>query len=206
MACGACEVTTFTVERRPLFVAVASAAVAQCTDDLRAHLAGIHLRASGSTLIASASDGHRLVQTTVPLLEEVSADVTTFLDRADVKQLVKALRCKKAQASEPVTVEIGGVVRVAGTFGTVELVDRGDEPVPVYVRATPPRREATDKGPGLFGLSAKYLGDVGVLGRLLAPPADGVEISVASAREAVRFDLRNRKIGETVYVVMPLRI
>jgi DNA polymerase III sliding clamp (beta) subunit (PCNA family) len=198
-------VTAFSIERHALRVAVESAAVAMCSDDLRSHLAGVHVEIRAGVLTASSTDGHRLVQTTTPILEPVddASIVKTFIYREDVKRLIKALRCTKAQQSERVTVEIGDVVRITGgTFEPLELANGKDEPTPPYAKVLSRRREPGDTGPGLFSLNAGYVGDVGVLGRLLK--TDGVMISVSSAREAVRFDLANGK-ASCIYVVMPLR-
>ncbi|MFZ1866040.1 MAG: hypothetical protein WAU39_17595 [Polyangiales bacterium] len=196
--------TTVTIERHALRVAVETAAVAMSTDDLRSHLAGVHCEFRGDALITCASDGHRLVQTTVPVLELEGQAAAAFIRREDTKRLLKTLRCKKSQQSEPVRVEIGETVKVTGTFETVELENGNDEPTPPYGKVIPPRREPDDKGPGLFALNPTYLADLGLLGRLL-PSANGAAISTTSAREPVRIDVGNKEIS-SIYLIMPMRI
>jgi hypothetical protein len=59
------------------------------------------------------------------------------------------------------------------------------------------------------GISGKYLGDLGMISKLVAHPrTEGVAVEVGTNElDPIRFDMSNSEQGiETVYVVMPTRM
>jgi DNA polymerase III sliding clamp (beta) subunit (PCNA family) len=199
---------TFEIRRDTLYRSLDIVAVAMCTDDLRPHLAGAHLRVADQGLILHATDGHRLMRVEAPLRNSVSSPAETFVDRVSVKHLIKVLRPKKVERDEIVRCELAQldavpVLRATGVFGEeiVSLVE--GETLPPYPKVIPGKRDVKARGAGLISLSARYLADCSVLARHLGD--NGLQISIDDdATKPVRLDGSGAGLRVT-YIIMPMR-
>jgi DNA polymerase III sliding clamp (beta) subunit (PCNA family) len=198
----------FEIRRDTLYRSLDIVAVAMCTDDLRLHLAGFHLRAADAGLVLHSTDGHRLLRVETLLRSPISSPVEAFIDRANTKRLIKALRPTKAERDEIVSCELAPPgstpgLRVTGVFGeeVVPLVE--GETLPPYPKVIPVKRDVKARGAGLISLSARYLADCSVLARHLGD--NGLQISIDDdATKPVRLDGSGAGLRVT-YIVMPMR-
>ena len=200
------------IERATLRAMLEGVIITASKDATRPHLAVVLFRFKRESLTLVTTDGHRLTRSIAPWDLEApgpddSADLLIPIERARV--LLAAIKKPSISSSirEPVALKF--TEENAGF--TAELVN-GDETkcrsvdvnFPTFEKVIPKERSADGEGCAVFGVNAKYLGDVAKAARHLAG-AEGVRFTVGGAKDPIRIDLTNANI-ESVIVIMPMRV
>jgi hypothetical protein len=194
-----------TITRQNLSCALRAALEWVCEDETRFHLCTVYLEVSGDHLHVVATNGHGLCDARPECKSTADASVLIPVDR--VKDLLRWLKCKKAENNFEITLTIAeDKLHASGMHGVCEVVGMREQ-FPPFRQVIP---ERSNNSCNVVGVSPDYLELAGRSGQLFYDDpgnSRGFEWSQpAEPLAPIRLDMSVPDRGDLTVVIMPMRI
>lgn len=204
---------TILIRRGALLRSLRAVAPFQCADVTRPHLCAVQFEVHDRRLRLVATDGHTMA-VAAPLAECEGVDGSALLRSEHVGELIAAMKCKRSETDQPVTMEITSSLDVPVTVRTAGLEwsrPCSVERYPPWRAVCPDRCNEKDRGAGVFGVDPRYLARAGDSATAFAyDPKNrttGLRMSVPSGvTDPIRLDYSCPYTGDLTMIVMPMRI
>jgi DNA polymerase III sliding clamp (beta) subunit (PCNA family) len=219
---------TIGVTRDRLYSALKSVSLASCKDETRFHLTGVYLELDGKRLTLVATDGHTLHRAVIEVAIEVHAVHSALLKSEDVSAILKAVKPKKAEQDQIVSVAFTEAYVAKGTRAELAKPHQPTSKANVSIACGstllsctpldanfPPYRQVIPD----FTRSGLQAATIGFNPAYLARACDaikefgrdaysgiGASINYGQELDPIRIDFMGRELGEFTAVVMPMRI